>query len=166
MSAHSDLASTRHPEQDSAIRLGRLSGSLGFLLRLAQQQVFEKFYDDPALSALKPGEMTLLWVLSLNPGIRQGQLAERLRIKRSAATVIVRDLEARNLLTREIPDNDRRSVSLSLTEEGSRYLAQHAAVFFTQDALPHPPLSTSECRQLIALLQRLTGVPPEGMDED
>jgi len=166
MNPHSDQPSILHPGQDSEIRLGRLSGSLGFLLRLAQLQVFEQFYDDPALSALKPGEMTLLWVLGLNPGIRQGQLAERLRIKRSAATLIVRDLEARNLLAREIPDHDRRSVSLSLTEEGSRYLAEHAAVFFTQDALPHPPLNTGESRQLITLLQRLTGVPPEGRDED
>ncbi|MGY6537007.1 MAG: MarR family winged helix-turn-helix transcriptional regulator [Pararhodobacter sp.] len=155
----------RSPAQETEeVRLGRLGQSLGFLLRLAQLQVFESFYENPALSALKPGEMTLLWVVGLNPGIRQGLMAERLRIKRSAATLLVRDLEARNLLARTIPKDDRRSVALALTAEGRRYLAQHAEAFFAQDAVPQPRLNEPECRQLVTLLQRLTGVSAQGDD--
>ena len=81
------------PDED-AIDFGDLTRSVGFLLRMAQLQSFDMFFARLAKHGLKPGEFTLLWVVGLNPGLRQGSLARRLRIKPAHMTKLVQRLVA------------------------------------------------------------------------
>ena len=87
------------PDED-AIDFGDLTRSVGFLLRMAQLQSFDMFFARLAKHGLKPGEFTLLWVVGLNPGLRQGSLARRLRIKPAHMTKLVQRLVAADLLAR------------------------------------------------------------------
>lgn len=53
-------------------------------------------------------------------GLRHQQLAERVILTRSALTRMVDRLEARGLVRREVSVDDRRGVSVCLTDEGRR----------------------------------------------
>lgn len=74
------------------------------------------------------------------PGITQQRLAEKLLVGRSNLSMLLPDLEQRNLVTRTDDPNDRRLKRLYLTEEGARValaaMAAHAALLAeTMDAL-------------------------------
>ncbi len=160
------MTRTLDPERDSAPRderdvaLGALSDSLGFLLRLAQVQVFDRFFEDLGQIGLRPGEFSVLWVLHLNPGVRQGLLAQRLRIKRAHMTKMIRDFEARGLVERRTPEHDRRAVELLLTPEGTAFVRDHAEAFFTHDIRRASTLTEAERAQLFTLLQKYVGLGP------
>ena len=142
----------------AAVDMGRLSDSLGFLLRLAQLRAFEDFFSDHGPGGLKPGEFSVLWVIARNPGIRQSVLGQRLMIKRAHMTKLIRSMEDQNLLSRRIPDADRRAVELTLTTTGEREVGKAADTFFAYEQTTGGPLARQEVAQLIALLQKFVGI--------
>ncbi|MEM9049640.1 MAG: MarR family transcriptional regulator [Pseudomonadota bacterium] len=139
-----------------AIDLGRLSAEPGFLLRLAQLQVYEDLLAGLQPDGLRPGAFSVLYLVARNPGARQGALAERLTIKRAQMTKLVQALVARNLVTRHVPQDDRRGVQLRLTDAGAALLKAHKTRFLAGDAQPLPNLSAAETRTLKTLLAKLT----------
>ncbi|MEC7298982.1 MarR family winged helix-turn-helix transcriptional regulator [Pseudooceanicola nitratireducens] len=145
---------------EAELRLGQLAGSLGFLFRVGQLEVFDNFFDQLGKSGLKPGEFSVLWVVHLNPGVRQGAVAEKLRIKRAHMTKLVRSFEEDGLIERTIPEGDRRGIELRLTRSGSAFVEDHAQEFFDYAQSETDRLSPDEAAQLIALLQKFTGLTP------
>ncbi|MGZ9810118.1 MarR family winged helix-turn-helix transcriptional regulator [Pseudoroseicyclus sp. H15] len=139
------------------VQLGALETSLGFMLRIAQLRNFERFYSRFGHLDLKPGEFSILWVVNLNPGIRQGVLAQKLRVKPAHMTKIIRRLEGNGIIARHIPDGDRRSVELSLTERGQEFVEERQADFFGADNYNDTDLTPEEKRQLAALLKKYCG---------
>ena len=136
---------------------GPLGDSLGFLLRLAQLRSFASFYAELGELDIRPGEMTMLFVLGENPGVRQGVLAKALRIKRAHMTKMVRGLEAAGLLTRTVPEDDRRSVELWLSEAGRARIEAVRPMFETHEARTPDRLTAEETAQLKGLLKRYLG---------
>jgi DNA-binding MarR family transcriptional regulator len=134
--------------------LGPLTGSLGFLLRMAQLQNFRNFYEVLGSYGLRPGEFSVLWIIHRNPGIRQGLLAERLMIKRAHMTKLIRSFEDRGYVERAIPNDDRRTVELRLTPEGRSFVEGNSAAFLGHAGADADRLSAGEKAQLIALLQK------------
>ncbi|NDV00950.1 MarR family winged helix-turn-helix transcriptional regulator [Pseudoroseicyclus tamaricis] len=139
------------------VELGALATSLGFMLRIAQLRNFERFYARFGHLDLKPGEFSILWVVNLNPGIRQGVLAHKLQVKPAHMTKIIRRLEGQGIIARHIPDGDRRSVELSLTERGLAFVEERQADFFGADNYNDTDLTPEEKRQLAALLTKYCG---------
>lgn len=144
------------------VDVGALGGSLGFLLRLGQLKAFDDFYSENGPRGLKPGEFSVLWVIACNPGIRQSALGQRLMIKRAHMTKLIRGFEDQGLVSRAIPDSDRRAVELTLTETGSATVKTVAETFFNYEETTGAPLSKPELRQLIALLQKYVGLEETG----
>jgi DNA-binding MarR family transcriptional regulator len=140
------------------VDMGQLSDSLGFLLRLGQLRAFEDFFSDHGPQGLKPGEFSVLWVIARNPGIRQSVLGQRLMIKRAHMTKLIRAMEDQKLVSRRIPDADRRAVELTLTAAGTSAVAKAAEAFFAYEKTTGGPLSRAEVAQLIALLQKFVGI--------
>ncbi len=140
------------------VRVGPLSGSLGFLLRLAQLRAFDEFFSEQGPQGLKPGEFSVLWVIGCNPGIRQSALGQRLMIKRAHMTKLIRAFEDLGLVSRRIPDSDRRAVELTLTPEGSREVEKASTAYFSYEETTGAPLSKREQAQLISLLQKYVGL--------
>jgi DNA-binding MarR family transcriptional regulator len=140
--------------------LGYLSDSLGFLLRIAQLKAYESFFEDLGAAGLKPGEYSILSVIGGNPGVRQGLLGQSLRIKRAHMTKIVRSLEDRGLVTRHIPDDDRRSVELTLTAAGRDYCTHHRAAALDHESRRPAELGAEDLETLKALLRRYVGLEP------
>ncbi|WP_180899979.1 MarR family winged helix-turn-helix transcriptional regulator [Martelella soudanensis] len=146
------------PQLTDEVKLGELNASLGFLLRVAQVRVYDQFYERFGADDLRPGEFSMLWIIHLNPGIKQGLLAHTLRIKPAHMTKTVRRFEDQGLIEREIPDHDRRSVLLGLTERGEAFVAANRGNFFGEDAYNSHCLSADEAATLAHLLKRYCGL--------
>lgn len=144
------------------VDLDRLNTALGFLLRLAQLKVYEHFYAEVGDRNLPPGEFSVLWVIRCNPGIRQSILGQRLMIKRAHMTKLIRALEDQGLVSRRIPDEDRRVVELTLTPAGNSVVESAADWFFTYEDGVGGALSSAERKQLLGLLHKFIGL--EGRD--
>lgn len=81
---------------------------------------------------LKPAQLDVLMNLYRHPGMSQHDLARKLLVGRSNITMLLPQLESRNLLKREGDEKDKRVLRLTLTEEGEallmRALTAHMAV--------------------------------------
>jgi DNA-binding MarR family transcriptional regulator len=145
------------------LELGKLSESLGFLLRLSQIKAFEDFFENLGEFGVRPGEISVLTVIGENPGVRQGIVARRLMIKRANMTKMVRAMEERGLLRRTVPEDDKRSVELWLTKKGSARLTDLRGPFMAHEAHPVQSLSPKEEAELKRLLRTYVGLPePHG----
>lgn len=159
------MKQTPKPDPKDMLDLGRLAGSLGFLLRMAQLEIFDSFHAELGVHDLKPGEFSVLWLISQYPGVRQGKVAKSLRIKQAHMTKLVRILEEQGYVTRAIPDDDRRSVLLNLTEMGSAKVAELGDDFFGYFFATKNALTETEIETLVSLLQKYTGLTGGGSHE-
>jgi DNA-binding MarR family transcriptional regulator len=146
---------------EEGVRLGPLSGSLGLLLRIAQLQAFRDFYAALDSFGLRPGELTVLMLLAENPGIRQGLLARALMIKRAHMTKMVQGFEEAGLLRRTVPDSDRRSVELWLTEAGAARVRALQGPLEAYERRSLPGLPAPEAAALRGLLQKYLRLAPD-----
>ena len=139
------------------VRLGELSQSIGFYLRLAQIEVYDAYYSELGDQGLKPGEFAVLEVIGLNPGLRQGSIARRLKILPAHMTKLVQRLARDGYVRRVIPAHDRRSVRLGLTERGRAFVDENRAALLARHAAERAPLSDEEYQTLLRLLRKLSG---------
>jgi DNA-binding MarR family transcriptional regulator len=148
------------PEEDDShpFVLGDLDRSAGFSLRIAQLTAFERLF-----ALLEPkiriSEFTVLLAVSNNPGVRQGILADLLKIKWPNMTKLVRGLEKEGLVERQIPLNDRRSVVLRLTRKGRDRVDALAAQVRRCDREALSMLDEGEYDQLLVLCRKIAGWP-------
>jgi DNA-binding MarR family transcriptional regulator len=145
-------------EQDSTqqgIVLGPLRENLPFLTRALRAYIRAEnaeFYE--ALDA-EQGEIVVLSVIKLNPGMSQNELAAALVFKKSAVTKLIKDLEARGLVERAKSATDKRFNALQLTGEGQRRYRQISDLIASQNAAFLEPFSADERAQLFGYLNRL-----------
>jgi DNA-binding MarR family transcriptional regulator len=143
------------------LHLGELEDSLGFLLRLAQVISYYHFFDRNIDTDLTPGEFSVLWVISLNPGSRQGNIAQVLKIQRAHMTKLVKRLISNGILTRKSSGRDRRTVLLSLTEQGQKTIAREQDQYLNFYARGTPNLTPNEHKKMINLLKKFIGIESE-----
>ncbi|TCS67420.1 MarR family winged helix-turn-helix transcriptional regulator [Primorskyibacter sedentarius] len=126
-------------------------------MRIAQIDSFESFYQTLSEHGLRPGEFSVLWLLYETPGIRQGALARHLRIKRPHMTKMIQNFEERGLVTRTVPDSDRRGMELRLTAKGHKFVEERQEAFFNFADSELDRLDPEEAQQLITLLRKFLG---------
>jgi DNA-binding MarR family transcriptional regulator len=141
------------------ISLGALEKSGGFLLRIAQLSAFDRFFEIYGETDIRISEFTVLLALAENPGIRQGVLADVLKIKWSNMTKLVRALEDRGLVARHVAHDDRRSVLLSVTDEGRRQVEESAQKMYRSDREALSMLDETEHAELLRLTRKIAGWP-------
>jgi DNA-binding MarR family transcriptional regulator len=147
--------------EETEVRLGPLGDSLGFLLRLAQLHAFRDFYTDLDVLGMRPGEASVLFLIAENPGVRQGVLARRLMIKRAHMTKMIRAMEEEGLVERAVPEDDRRSVELRLSQRGRHRLDALRLSWAVHEARPARNLSPREEAELKRLLRKHVGIAEE-----
>lgn len=140
---------------DERVDLGELTGSLGFVLRLAQLRVYGRFFRAFGDPDVKPGEFTVLWVIALNPGVRQGAVARVLHIKPAHMTKLVQRLVTEGLVDRHVPPHDRRSVELNLTAAGLAQVEGTRATLARVHEAERKGLTAAENAELMRLLGKL-----------
>lgn len=143
------------------VRLQAMTDSLGFLLRLSQLQNFAAFHAALGGMGIRPGEVSVLIVLRDNPGIRQGELARALMIKRAHMTKLVASMLASGLITRAVPEEDKRSVQLSLSPQGQTALERMQGPLRAFEESSSGRLTEAEDRALKGLLLKYLGLDPD-----
>lgn len=146
---------------EETIEIGDLDDSIGFLTRIAQLQVFEQFFDQLGHLGLRPGEFSTLLVIGRNPNIRQGLLAQTLHIKPAQMSKLIRVFEDDGLVERIIPDHNRRSVELVLTDKGRAFIEKHRPAFRKHETTRPNGLTESETAQFRKLLRKFVGMARE-----
>jgi DNA-binding MarR family transcriptional regulator len=146
-------------EGKTSVSLGELEHSAGFVMRIAQLTAFERFFAVLGSSDIRISEFTVLIAVAENPGIRQGVIADVLKIKWSNMTKLVRGLEDRGLVERHIPPDNRRSVVLRVTEKGCRQIERSAEAMYRSDRMALSMLDDQEHAQLVALSRKIAGWP-------
>ena len=125
------------------------------MLRLAQLRLFESFFRDFGARGITPGQIGILVAIGRNPGVRQGVLADALRIKWSNMAKIIRLLEDRGLVERRVPASDRRAVELHLTEKGRIAADETVPQLTVSDNAATTALTARERDTLLRLLAKL-----------
>ena len=140
-----------------SLRAEATTGIIGYRLRRAQLNVFQKFltvFDD---LKLRPAEYSVLVLVADNPGRKQTEIAEVLGIKRANFVTLVHGLEQRGLVERHPSPQDKRANALHLTTSGQSFLAHARGVHNAmEDDLVAQLGGTQDRDKLLALLDRLT----------
>ena len=114
---------------------------------------------------LPTGALTVLALVSANPGTSQTLLARRAGINKSALVGIVDQLETNGLVARDRSAVDRRRNSLSVTRAGEAALKQLHAAAWPAEAPIREALNPGEQALLVSLLDRalasLEGAPAQ-----
>lgn len=129
--------------------------SVAFLLSSLGYAVSRRFHQVLAPLELEPGEFALLRAVAASEGEAQNALAERLHISPSWMVAKVDELESRELLERTPHARDRRIRNLHLTAAGKKLLRQAERRAQEFDRQVTAPLSETELKQLVDLLERV-----------
>jgi DNA-binding MarR family transcriptional regulator len=120
--------------------------------------------DDPDLSQ---HERQLLAHIPSRGGLSLTALARHLLLPKSTASVVVKDLSARGLLTRSRRPGNERELSIELTDEGRKRVRADTVLDLRRLGRALGALSASERAELLGLLERLAaaaareaGAPP------
>lgn len=146
------------PTAARAVDLGPLGEFVGYRLRRAQLSVLARFELALREIALSPGQLSVLVVISCNPGLTQSEICAALGILRANFTPLLHDLEARGLAMREVLPADRRSNTLRLTPLGRDVLSRALAMHERLEKKVTSCLGASGRSQLMDLLQKLERV--------
>ena len=146
-------ADTPSPPQDPD--LGHLAQDLSFVTRILRAQIAPRAGAVLQSHHIASGEIALLNLIQLNPGISQKDLAGVTVLKKSALTKLVNDLEASGLIERRKEGTDKRVNALYLTPGGTRRLAAISPDLAALQQVLLSGLSAGERVILFELLWRL-----------
>lgn len=152
-------------EAKASVSLGDLERSVGFVMRIAQLTAFENLFEELGPTEVRISEFTVLVAIAENPGVRQGVIADVLKIKWSNMTKVVRALETRGLVERHVPPNDRRSVMLRVTDGGREQIERSAAKMYRSDRQALAMLSDEEHAHYLALSRKIAGWPSQAPED-
>ena len=107
---------------------------------------------------LKPAQLDVLMNLYRHPGISQHDLARKLLVGRSNITMLLPQMESRNLLKREGDDKDKRVLRLTLTKEGETLLMKALKVHMALIEKAMSQSTTAECDMLGDQMRRVAEV--------
>ena len=116
-------------ERDARVEIPPMATIIGYKLRRAQLFVFQDFIETFSKMKLRPAEFSVLAIIAGTPGLKQSEIAEMLGIKRANFVALMDSLEKRGLAERRKAATDRRSHSLHLTPEGTKFVRRMTAIW-------------------------------------
>jgi DNA-binding MarR family transcriptional regulator len=135
--------------------LGGPSHRVGFLLSQVGALAAARFAERLADLDLQPGDVGILRLIAVDPGLSQQALARKLGVVPSRVVALIDDLQKKGLVTRERSPKDRRNHELHLTDGGKGVMAQMREIGAAhEDDVVHA-LTTSERRTLGELLAKI-----------
>jgi DNA-binding MarR family transcriptional regulator len=144
------------PGEGDGLKLGELSGLLGYALKRAQARVSDDFSRCVAPLQLTPAQFAMLLLLERNPGCNQTEIAGTLGILRPNLVPMLDGLESRDLCVRTRSTADRRSHMLMLTDKGRAILARAKKLISTKHETRLNELLGSQNREaLLSMLAKI-----------
>jgi DNA-binding MarR family transcriptional regulator len=127
----------------------------GHLLRRFQQIAVSMFLKECREYDLTPLQYAALAALSVSDPLDQVTLGGMIALDRTTIGVVIRNLEARELVVRETSTRDRRSKMIRISPAGTALLTEVRPLVENVQARLLAPLETEEQHQLVALMQRV-----------
>jgi DNA-binding MarR family transcriptional regulator len=144
--------------KDQDLQLGLHGQRMGFRVRRLHHLLSQRVVDAFAHYDLRPGSLTMMVLISANPGYSQVELSRIGNLDKSAIVTIVDDLEKRGLAIRGRSSSDRRRNSLFLTAKGEKLMKEmHDLAMATEQPL-RDGLSVKEYNQLFELLEKARAI--------
>ena len=157
MTQHARAPSARSKRSADLVDVTALTTLVGFAVRIAQLHVYDHFHRELwRRHHVHPGAYSALMVIQSNPGIRPGELAAALVVKRPNMTKLLDSLERRGWIERQTPKHDGRGVALVLTVAGTRKVERFASDAVLMDREATGGLSARERSVLLRLLEKLS----------
>src|SRR3954447_16195428 len=128
---------------------------LGYLLKHAQLRLAELAEPLYAPLGVTGRQLALLTLFGDGPPLSQQDGAARLGIDRTTMVALVDELEAKELVRREVAPGDRRKRLVTLTAEGERIREAGEEVTRRAEELLLAPLAGEEARRLRVALGRV-----------
>jgi DNA-binding MarR family transcriptional regulator len=145
--------------EDGALSLGFLAEDISFVTRVLRSKLARENAAFIRRHEVASGEVAILSLIGLNPGVSQKDLAGAVVLKKSALTKAVNTMEASGLIERRKGSGDQRFNTLHLTPAGeAKWQAMRKDMFQLQNRLLEQ-LSNQERQELFGLLWRLVGEP-------
>lgn len=107
---------------------------------------------------LKPAQLDVLMNLHRHPGMSQHDLARKLLVGRSNITMLLPQMEKRNLLKREGDAKDKRVLRLTLTEQGEKLLAKALKIHMALIEKAMSQSTPAECDMIGEQMRRVAEV--------
>ncbi|MDP1873311.1 MarR family winged helix-turn-helix transcriptional regulator [Phenylobacterium sp.] len=142
----------------------RVSDALVAIRRIVRAAEFAS-RDLARTTGLTPSQLIVLQIVAREGEPGAGAIAEAARLSQATVTALLDKLEARGLVIRNRGSQDRRRVSVELTAEGRRALADMPDVLQDRFAARFEKLADWEQASIIAGLERVAALlNAEGID--
>ncbi|PZQ58363.1 MAG: hypothetical protein DI544_14405 [Sphingomonas taxi] len=128
---------------------------LGRMLRGANNAMLQHFLKVFEPFDIRPGQFSILATIEQHPHVSGAQLGRMLEIPRANITVVLQELERRNLIQRDTAIRSGRSQAISLTADGMALMQQLHAAHADHVAFFEDRMSPAERQFLCALLTRI-----------
>lgn len=113
---------SKQQEPEAEASFGHLAEDLSFVSRILRTRIHElnePFFAEHEIAA---GEVAVLNLIAINPGISQKSLASAVVLRKSGLTKLVNELERAGFIERRKEGEDRRRNALYLTRVGTERL--------------------------------------------
>ena len=130
---------------------------INFILSNAQNAVYNYFKRALQQFDITPSQYALLQCLHAQDGLTPSQLAQALRLDTSSITGVLSRLEKKGLIDRVYNQEDRRSVSIHLRDEGNTLWAQVDRVIDAANAKITQGLDQEHYEQFLSALAIIEG---------
>lgn len=120
-----------------------------YMLSMLQQGYVVSRLKSLKLNSLQARSLSYI---SLHPGTMQREIADYLGKKQATVTNILKGLEEKNLVYREIPKENERQKNIFLTSEGTQLVEQVNLIFDQLDEKVRKGLTKEEETQLMTNL--------------
>lgn len=142
----------------------RVSDALVAIRRIVRAAEFAS-RDLARTTGLTPSQLIVLQIVAREGEPGAGAIAEAARLSQATVTALLDKLEARGLVLRNRGSQDRRRVSVELTQDGRRALADMPDVLQDRFAARFDKLADWEQASIIAGLERVAALlNAEGID--
>lgn len=137
------------------IKWGRVPDFLAAQMRTAQLGIYDHFSQWFSESELSPKQFGVLYVISLNPGVNQRQLANVHSTERAAFGETLARLEDKGYIERRPCEQDRRAKIPFITPQGEQVLNKILEEISQQEKAFAKNLTDAERHMLLSLLLKL-----------
>ncbi len=142
----------------------RVSDALVAIRRIVRAAEFAS-RDLARSTGLTPSQLIVMQIVARQGEPGAGAIAEAARLSQATVTALLDKLEARRLVVRHRRSEDRRRVSVELTADGRRALADMPDMLQDQFAARFEKLADWEQASIIAGLERVAALlNAEGID--
>lgn len=136
----------------------------GFMIRRLQQVSVALFHGTLENVDLTPVQHTILQAIRATPDLDQNRVAGVTFLDASTTSNVLKRLEARGLITREVAAQDRRARVLRLTEAGADLLDRVRPDIMASQRHLLSPLSSEERQAFLMALEKVLAFH-EGRDD-